>query len=217
MLIVAELQVKSKQRVSDFAEVYTAKREVENMCNLIPQEQWDNIDTTFLEPACGNGNFLVEILDRKFKLCNTYQDGLRALRSITGIDIQADNCEETRQRLFNMYCDRFSDCREEAKSILDKQIICGDSIKIQEQWYKEELMRDIGSLAQALLDKVVVKPKPDKDGKIVSVIEWHDDCSIADYLKSALEVHKGMEMLDGKLWDVMANIAAEQRRNQLQE
>ena len=56
-----------------------------------------------------------------------------------------------------------------------------------------------------------------KDGKIVSVIEWHDDCSIADYLKSALEVHKGMEMLDNKLWGVMANVAAEQRKMQLQK
>ena len=212
-----EKLIKSRERVSDFAEVYTAKREVKAMCDLIPQEQWDNIDTTFLEPACGNGNFLVEIFERKLSRCNTYQDGLRALKSITGIDIQADNCEESKKRLYNMYCDKFSDGREEAKQILEKQIICGDSLKIQEQWYKDELRRDIGSLAQALLEKVVVKPKPDKDGKIVSVIEWHDNCSIADYLKSALEVHKGMEMLDNKLWSVMANVAAEQRKMQSQK
>ena len=212
-----EKQIKSKQRVSDFAEVYTAKREVENMCNLIPQEQWDNIDTTFLEPACGNGNFLVEVFERKLSRCNTYQDGLRALRSITGIDIQADNCEDSRERLYNMYCDKFSDGREEAKQILEKQIICGDSLAITDKWYKDELRRDIGSLAQALLEKVVVKPKPDNDGKVVSVIEWHDDCSIADYLKSALEVHKGMEMLDNKLWGIMADVAAEQRKMQSQK
>ena len=214
---MAEKQIKSRKRVQDFAEVYTAKREVKAMCDLIPQEQWDNIDTTFLEPCCGNGNFLVEIFERKLSKCNTYQDGLRALRSITGIDIQADNCEESRERLYNMYCEKFSDGKEEAKQILDKQIICGDSLAITDKWYKDELMRDIGSLAQALLEKVVVKPKPDKDGKIVSVIEWHDDCSIADYLKSALEVHKGMEMLDNKLWGVMANVAAEQKKMQSQK
>lgn len=212
-----EKQIKSRKRVQDFAEVYTAKREVKAMCDLIPQEQWDNIDTTFLEPTCGNGAFLVEIFERKLSKCNTYQDGLRALKSITGIDIQADNCEESRERLLNMYCDKFSDGKEEAKSILDRQIICGDSLAITDKWYKDGLKRDIGNLAQALLEKVVVKPKPDKYGKIVSVIEWHDDCSLADYLKSALEVHKGMEMLDGKLWGVLANVAAEQRRNQLQE
>lgn len=193
-------QIKSKERVQDFAEVYTNPREVKAMCNLIPKEQWDNIDTTFLEPSCGNGNFLVEILERKLARCNTYQDGLRALQSITGIDIQADNCEESRVRLFNMYCDKFSDGLERAKDILDKNIICGDSLKIQEQWYKDELKRDIGSLVEELIKKVKIKSKPDKDGKIVSVIEWHDDCSLEDYLRSALEVHKGMEMLDNKVW-----------------
>lgn len=212
-----EKQIKSRKRVQDFAEVYTAKREVKAMCDLIPQEQWDNIDTTFLEPCCGNGNFIVEIFERKLSKCNTYQGGLRALRSITGIDIQADNCEESRERLYNMYCEKFSDGREEAKQILEKQIICGDSLAITDKWYKDELRRDIGSLAQALLENVIVKPKPDKDGKIVSVIEWHDDCSIADYLKSALEVHKGMEMLDNKLWGVMADVAAEQRKMQSQK
>ena len=214
---MAEKQIKSRKRVQDFAEVYTAKREVKAMCDLIPQEQWDNIDTTFLEPCCGNGNFLVEIFERKLSKCNTYQDGLRALRSITGIDIQADNCEESRERLLTMYRQKFSDGIGEAKLILEQNIICGDSLKIQEQWYKDELMRDIGSLAQALLEKVVVKSKPDKDGKIVSVIEWHDDCSVADYLKSALEVHKGMEMLDNKLWGIMADVAAEQRKMQSQK
>ena len=198
-----ELQVKSKQRVQDFAEVYTAEREVKAMCDLIPQEQWDNIDTTFLEPACGNGNILVEIFARKLEKCNTYQDGLRALQSITGIDIQSDNCEESRERLLTMYRQKFSDGIGEAKLILEQNIICGDSLKIQEQWYKDSLKRDIGILVEELIKNVKVKPKPDKDGKIVSVIEWHDDCSIEDYLKSALEVHKGMEMLDNKVWGAL--------------
>ena len=96
-----EKQIKSRKRVQDFAEVYTAKREVKAMCDLIPQEQWDNIDTTFLEPACGNGAFLVEIFERKLSRCNTYQDGLRALKSITGIDIQAESlsCHHGRRLL----------------------------------------------------------------------------------------------------------------------
>lgn len=204
-----ELQVKSKQRVQDFAEVYTAEREVKAMCDLIPQEQWDNIDTTFLEPACGNGNFLAEIFARKLEKCDTYQDGLRALRSITGIDIQSDNCEESRERLLTMYRQKFSDGIGEAKLILEQNIICGDSLKIQEQWYKDSLKRDIGILVEELIKNVKVKPKPDKDGKIVSVIEWHDDCSIEDYLKSALEVHKGMEMLDNKVWGALNQLVGD--------
>lgn len=187
MLMVEKL-IKSRKRVEDFAEVYTPSWLVKDMCNLIPQEIWDDIDKTFLEPACGNGNFLVEILNRKLNLCNTYQDGLRALKSITGIDIQADNVEETKERLLNIYQSKYSDGVETAKEILDKQIIHGDSLEIMERWYKEELMQDLETLLNALIDKVTIKPKPDKNGKMVSVIEWHDDCSIGDYLKSALDI-----------------------------
>ncbi|MCL1624079.1 hypothetical protein M2R47_07485 [Moraxella sp. Tifton1] len=58
-------QVKSKKRVADFGEVFTAEREVNAMLNLLPDTIWHNITATFLEPACGNGNFLAEILSRK--------------------------------------------------------------------------------------------------------------------------------------------------------
>ena len=57
-------QIKSRDRVRDVAEVYTNKREVGNMLDLIKVFS-RNSNATFLEPACGNGNFLVEILDRK--------------------------------------------------------------------------------------------------------------------------------------------------------
>ncbi|WP_241761402.1 hypothetical protein [Moraxella catarrhalis] len=58
-------QVKSKNRVADFGEVFTAEREVNAMLNLLPETIWHNITATFLEPSCGNGNFLAEILSRK--------------------------------------------------------------------------------------------------------------------------------------------------------
>ena len=57
-------QIKSKQRVADHGEVFTAEREVNAMLDLVKQET-ERIDSTFLEPACGTGNFLVEILRRK--------------------------------------------------------------------------------------------------------------------------------------------------------
>ena len=57
-------QVKSKQRVTDHGEVFTADREVQAMCDLVKQET-ERIDSRFLEPACGDGNFLAEILQRK--------------------------------------------------------------------------------------------------------------------------------------------------------
>ena len=57
-------QIKSKQRVADHGEVFTAEREVNAMLDLVKQET-ERIDSTFLEPACGDGNFLAEILRRK--------------------------------------------------------------------------------------------------------------------------------------------------------
>ena len=57
-------QVKSKKRVADHGEVFTAEREVKAMCDLV-EDQCNQISTRFLEPACGDGNFLAEILSRK--------------------------------------------------------------------------------------------------------------------------------------------------------
>ena len=61
---MAERQVKSRQRVADHGEVFTAEREVKAMCDLVKQET-ERIESRFLEPSCGNGNFLVEVLRRK--------------------------------------------------------------------------------------------------------------------------------------------------------
>ena len=57
-------QVKSRERVRERGEVFTAEREVKAMCDLVKNET-ERIDSTFLEPACGDGNFLIEILRRK--------------------------------------------------------------------------------------------------------------------------------------------------------
>lgn len=126
-----EKLIKSKERVSKFAEVYTPEWLVKDMCNMIPKEMWESIDKTVLEPACGNGNFLVEILLRKLCLCKNEDDCLRALDSIYGIDIQADNVEESKERMLYIVQSIYGlFIREEAKEILDKRIICGDSLKI---------------------------------------------------------------------------------------
>lgn len=130
---MTEKLIKSKQRVSDFGEVFTPKHIVKDMCDLVPEEMWVNVETTFLEPACGTGNFLVEILERKFKLCKNWEDGLRALKSIYGVDIQQDNVEETKLRLFDMYIAEFPKSPAVsgliAAQILERNIVCGNFIK----------------------------------------------------------------------------------------
>lgn len=133
-------QIKSKKRVKDFAEVFTNEREVKAMCDLIPPETW-TIDSKFLEPACGTGNFLADIYARKLRLCKDERDGLKALASIVGIDIQADNVEESRQRLKTMYLDRFpqanSFCRWVLDGLLENNIMCGDSLQIMKEFEKQ--------------------------------------------------------------------------------
>src|SRR3990170_2808315 len=102
--------VKSKQRVADHGEVLTGKREVNAMLDLVKQET-ERIDSRFLEPACGTGNFLAEILERKLRVVEKrYRRStveyerytLLAVSSIYGIDLLQDNVAECRRRLLEI-------------------------------------------------------------------------------------------------------------------
>ena len=92
-------QVVSKQRVADHGEVLTGKREVNAMLDLVKHET-ERIDSRFLEPACGTGNFLTEILERKLRVVETRYGksqldferyAVLAMSSVYGIDILEDN------------------------------------------------------------------------------------------------------------------------------
>jgi hypothetical protein len=115
-------QIRTRDRVRSLAEVYTHEREVNAMLGLIPDMFPSNIagvDVKFLEPACGSGNFLEEILRRKLatirfsrinSVANYEHRILRALASIYGVDICAENVAEARDRLLDVvrscyYCD----------------------------------------------------------------------------------------------------------------
>src|SRR5665647_2399067 len=104
-------QVKSKQRVADHGEVFTDEREVKEMCDLVKQET-ERIDSRFLEPACGDGNFLSEILSRKLAIVKSKykkspydyeRNSLLAVSSIYGVDILPDNAIACRERLFAIW------------------------------------------------------------------------------------------------------------------
>ena len=127
-------QVKSKDRVKEVGEVFTDSREVNAMLGLIPNI---TIDMTFLEPTCGNGNFVVEIMKRKFDLCKKKSDYIRALKSVIAIDIMADNIAESKKRIKKMIVERFG--RDfvnwaSVNRILKKNIVCGDSLEIMKGW-----------------------------------------------------------------------------------
>src|SRR3974377_287441 len=103
-------QVKSKRRVAEHGEVFTSEREVNAMLDLVKQET-ERIDSRFLEPACGTGNFLTEVLHRKLRVVEkNYRRSqlefernlILAVSSIYGIDILEDNVIACRQRLFDI-------------------------------------------------------------------------------------------------------------------
>lgn len=140
-------QVKSKQRVADHGEVFTAEREVKAMCDLVSQE-CDRIDSRFLEPACGDGNFLAEILTRKLATVKKLYKrssydferySILAVTSIYGVDILQDNAQECRERLYKIWDKEYKsvckkDCndetRETVKYILSKNILCGNALTL---------------------------------------------------------------------------------------
>lgn len=127
----------SRERVKKYAEVFTPDFIVKQMCDLFPHEIWQNIDSTFLEPCCGKGTFVKEILARKLSICNDIEQGKRALRSIYCIDIQQDNVDDTRTLMVNMFLDKFAthDLIElnEIYAIVERNVICGDALVICKQ------------------------------------------------------------------------------------
>lgn len=143
-----DTQIKSKERVSAHGEVFTNPREVNAMLDLVKAET-ERIDSRFLEPACGDGNFLIEILRRKLAVCETrvragqytqlqYEhDAVWAVSSIYGIELLADNAAACRDRLLSYFIEQYralfkskckDGCIEAARYILSKNIIQGDAL-----------------------------------------------------------------------------------------
>ena len=155
----ANSQVKSKKRVRDHGEVFTAEREVKAMCDLISEDMYSDLTKTFLEPACGEGAFLVEVLRRKLKYCKrAHEDGLTALNSLYGVDILPDNVEGTRQNLLSVFYRHFKlTSREtywEAKHIVERHIVCDDFLNP-----KTEAVRSWGVTANADYVKAIERLK----------------------------------------------------------
>ena len=127
-----EQQIKDKSRVSNFGEVLTSKREVLDMLNLVNTET-SRLDSRFLEPACGDGNFLIEVLNFKLNILeknyskNQYEFekfSIQIFTSIYGIDILEDNIISARERLFNQFFDLYN---KKFKSNINQKLL--DCIK----------------------------------------------------------------------------------------
>lgn len=140
-------QIKSRKRVADHGEVFTAEREVNAMLDLVANECL-RPDSRFLEPACGDGNFLSAILRRKLaELRRKYKKSPRdyekqaivAIGSLYGVDILNDNVIACRERLFSIWNEEYTshckgeasdEVREATRFIISRNIINGNALTL---------------------------------------------------------------------------------------
>ncbi len=141
-----DVQIKSRQRVQDHGEVFTNEREVNAMLDMVKAET-ERIESRFLEPACGDGNFLSEVLRRKLAVVDSkYRRNIDewqhyaflAVSSIYGVDLLSDNANECRERLLGIVMDDAPkdtpDRFEHAiRFVLLKNILCGDALTMLDE------------------------------------------------------------------------------------
>jgi hypothetical protein len=141
-------QIKSRSRVVNHGEVFTNEREVNAMLDLVKNET-ERLDSRFLEPACGTGNFLIEILTRKLSILKLkyrksqyeYEKySVIVVSSLYGIDLLKDNVDECVNRILKMYEDEHKsifkkEMDKKLKKVLNfiliKNIICGDALTMK--------------------------------------------------------------------------------------
>jgi hypothetical protein len=137
--------IKSKQRVADHGEVFTPPWLVEKMLDLVKDET-ERIDSRFLEPACGSGNFLVPVLQRKLAAVqakygrNAFEQrhfALLALMCIYGIELLPDNIAECRANLLEVFASFLTlseedDLYQAASAVLDLNLVHGDAMTMRD-------------------------------------------------------------------------------------
>lgn len=141
---VGASQIKSRQRVAEHGEVFTPDWMVQSMLDLVKSES-ERIDSRFLEPACGSGNFLVPVLHRKLASVHIKHGksdferrhyALLALMCVYGIELLEDNVHECRERLFETFINYLQVDSDDtfavaATSILQANIVQGDALAMQ--------------------------------------------------------------------------------------
>jgi hypothetical protein len=136
--------IKSKQRVADHGEVFTPQWMVEAMLDLVKDET-ERIDSRFLEPACGSGNFIVQIVRRKLAAVELkYRKSeferqhyaLLALMCVYGIELLPDNIAECRANVLAIFAEYLSldesdDLYQAASYVLSQNLVHGDALTMR--------------------------------------------------------------------------------------
>lgn len=136
--------VKSRERVADHGEVFTPPWLVQAMLDVV-KEETDRIDSRFLEPACGNGNFLVEVVRRKLAAVERKYGtsdferrhyALLAVMCVYGIELLPDNIDECRENVLEVFADYLhldesDELLGSAAYVLSQNIIHGDTLRMR--------------------------------------------------------------------------------------
>ncbi|MCW9699910.1 MULTISPECIES: hypothetical protein [unclassified Avibacterium] len=188
--MIKEKQIVSKKRVADHGEVYTREKEVNAMLDLVAM-QTQSLSATFLEPACGTGNFLIEILRRKLAVAaENYQDKhkrkkyvkspsqlsyerdlILAVSSIYGIELLEDNVKACRKRLFDFataeYARLFPDsqktaCLDAIECLLHFNIVWGNALSMEVETPRHSIP----------LDGLVTEEEKERSKKAIIFYQW---------------------------------------------
>ena len=201
-------QVKSKKRVTDHGEVFTSKREVNAMLDLVKQET-ERIDSRFLEPACGTGNFLVEILNRKLNVVRKrysknkldYEKyAVVAISSIYGVDILEDNVIECRNNIFSIFDEEYTkvcgkeandECRDAVKYIISRNVLHGNALTMETQKGKPIIFSEWSLVSGDLIkrrdyrfDQLLAEPSPQLS---IFNMDWEYDEEIQAFIPAPLK------------------------------
>ena len=109
---------RERARVKATGEVFTPTPLVQEILDQLPKEVFTDAEKTFLDPSCGDGQFLGEVLIRKIENGSTFE---QALATIYGVDLMQDNVDLCRERLL---CGR-----EDLRHIVEKNIVCADALR----------------------------------------------------------------------------------------
>jgi len=141
--------IKSKKRVSDYGEVFTPDFIVDDMLDLVKHET-ENLESRFLEPACGDGNFLIKVLERKLDVVKRVykksqfdyeRNVIIAVGSIYGVELLDDNVKLAQERLYNFFLDEYkknykekinNEFLESVKYILNRNILQGNALTLKD-------------------------------------------------------------------------------------
>ena len=155
-----ELEIRSKENVRNNGEVFTPTYIVDDMLKLIPVKTWKDPEYVFLEPTCGNGQFLVRIFQKRI---DSNIPVLDALNTIIGMDISEENIIDSRKRLYELASQIKRINKVKAKAIILNNIFqVDDSLKV---------LKEYGEEKGILFNKKFVYSDPTGNGQVMEIAE----------------------------------------------